>query len=247
MVKYFSEHFGLKVIALISSILIWLYVGGEQNPVTARMVNAEVRTRGAAPDKLLVRPSRDPIPVEVTGPRTEVDSIADNEIKAVVDLALAQRGERQLRVVEWLRPANAPGISMRGMRQFVDADIEPKLRKPFPIMVSFNDEPPSGRVFGRPTLAPPRANVIGTQEDVRRVKKLAVYVETRGSNVRTDATIQALDAEGVMIDPGSEFRATPNDCIAVRVCYSHVAPERLDEAARRVARTFDRLRRQRAW
>ena len=208
MFKTFSEHFGLKIIALVSSILIWLYVGGEQNPVITRVVNAEVRARGAPPEKLLVRPSRDPIPVEVTGPKTEVDSIADNEIYAYVDLALAQEGERQLRVVEWRRPTSAAGVSLRPMRQFVDANIEIKLRKQFPITVSFNNEPPAGRVYGRPRLNPPRATVVGSHEDVRRVQKLTVYVETHGANVRTNATVQALDSDGVMIDTVSIEPAT---------------------------------------
>jgi 2-aminoadipate transaminase len=73
----------------------------------------------------------------------------------------------------------------------------------------------------------------------------SIWIETdeRGDEL---ALLEAALAEGVMLDPGSEFRATANDCIAVRVSYSHVTPEQLDEAARRVARTFDRLRRQRA-
>ena len=200
MFRTLSENFALKVIALGASVLIWLYVGGEQNPNTTRVVNAEVRARGVAPEKLLVRIGSDPIAVEISGPRSEVDSIADNEIKAVVDLGQAQPGERQLRVTEWQRPRRTPSISLRPMRQFIDADIRPKVRKSFPITASFNNDPPSGRVYGLPRLTPARADVVGAKEDVQRVQRLAVYVETRGGSVRVDAPVKALDADGVMVD-----------------------------------------------
>ena len=200
MFRTLSENFALKVIALGASILIWLYVGGEQNPNTTRVVNAEVRARGNTPDKLLVRIASDPIPVEITGPRNEVDSIADNDIKAVVDLSQSQQGERQLRVSEWQRPKSTPNLSLRPMRQFVDADIRTKVRKSFPIAASFNNDPPSGRVYGRARLTPARADVLGAKEDVQRVQRLAVYVETRGGNVRVDSPIKALDADGVMVE-----------------------------------------------
>lgn len=68
----------------------------------------------------------------------------------------------------------------------------------------------------------------------------SIWVETdaRGDEV---ALLRAALAEGVMVDAGSEFRATPSDRIAFRVSFSHVAPERLDEGARRVARMFERF------
>jgi len=56
------------------------------------------------------------------------------------------------------------------------------------------------------------------------------------------ALLETALAEGVMFDPGGAFRAEPSPHIAFRLSYSHVAPERLDEAARRVARTLARAR-----
>ncbi|HEY5923462.1 MAG TPA: PLP-dependent aminotransferase family protein [Kofleriaceae bacterium] len=71
----------------------------------------------------------------------------------------------------------------------------------------------------------------------------SIWIETdaRGDEL---ALLDAALAEGVMIDPGSEFRPTPHDRIAFRLSYSHVAPERLEEAAKRVARMFERFARE---
>jgi 2-aminoadipate transaminase len=50
-------------------------------------------------------------------------------------------------------------------------------------------------------------------------------------------------AEGVMVDPGSQFCAEPRNRIAFRLSFSHVAPEQLDEGARRIAKMFQRFAR----
>jgi 2-aminoadipate transaminase len=55
------------------------------------------------------------------------------------------------------------------------------------------------------------------------------------------ALLEAALAEGVMVDPGNQFRPRPSDRIAFRACYSHVAPERLDDAAKRVAAAVERF------
>lgn len=55
------------------------------------------------------------------------------------------------------------------------------------------------------------------------------------------ALLRAALAEGVMIDPGSAFRAEPGDRIAFRVSFSHEPPARLDDGARRIARMWQRF------
>lgn len=68
----------------------------------------------------------------------------------------------------------------------------------------------------------------------------SIWIETdeRGDEL---ALLEAALAEGVMIDPGSEFRPAANDRIAFRLSFSHIAPEALDEAGRRIARMWRRF------
>jgi GntR family transcriptional regulator / MocR family aminotransferase len=89
-------------------------------------------------------------------------------------------------------------------------------------------------------------------EGLRRHAPALVFAEAEGGFslwVETDergddlALVEAALAEGVMLDPGSEFRPTPSDRIAFRLSYSHVAADQLDEGARRVARTLSRFAR----
>jgi len=55
------------------------------------------------------------------------------------------------------------------------------------------------------------------------------------------ALLRAALAAGVMFDPGSAFRPAPDDRLAFRLSYSHLAPDRLDEAAHRVGRAVGSL------
>lgn len=70
----------------------------------------------------------------------------------------------------------------------------------------------------------------------------SIWIETdeRGDEL---ALLEAALAEGVMIDPGSEFRPAPSERIAFRLSFSHVAPGELDEAGRRIARMWQRFTR----
>ncbi|HEY5950709.1 MAG TPA: PLP-dependent aminotransferase family protein [Kofleriaceae bacterium] len=70
----------------------------------------------------------------------------------------------------------------------------------------------------------------------------SIWIETdvKGDEI---ALLEAALAEGVMIDPGSEFRPEPSPYIAFRLCYSHGAPEQFDEGARRVAAMFEKFAR----
>jgi 2-aminoadipate transaminase len=87
-------------------------------------------------------------------------------------------------------------------------------------------------------------------EGLRRHAPMLRFTEPEGGFsiwIETDATgdemalLEAALAEGVMIDPGSEFRPAPSDRIAFRLSFSHVAPEQLEEGARRVARMWQRF------
>lgn len=68
----------------------------------------------------------------------------------------------------------------------------------------------------------------------------SVWIETDDAGDEL-ALLETALAEGVMIDPGNQFRAEPRDTIAFRACYSHAAPEELAEGARRIARMWDRF------
>ena len=65
----------------------------------------------------------------------------------------------------------------------------------------------------------------------------SIWIETARTGDELALLRAALDA-GVMVDPGFAFCPAPREHIAVRASYSNTSIERLDEAARRLARVL---------
>lgn len=80
------------------------------------------------------------------------------------------------------------------------------------------------------------------------VGAFSIWIDTgeRGGCEDEVALLEAALAEGVMVDPGSLFRPTPGETIAMRLCYSNAPVESFDEGVRRLSRALARWRRQAA-
>lgn len=213
MLRSLRENLVMKLLALVISIMIWLYVEAERNPMQRRQVNAQIKLVGKAPDNLIVRVRPDMIPVEVSGPRSEVEALDENPdplpagnnlsrfaIRAVVDLNTVSANTLRLPIIGYERPEGAPRVAVKGLRQYVNVEVTRKLRKPLPITPSFNNAAPFGRRFTTPRLVPSEASAVGTQQDLQQVDKLVVFIDSQEGGVREELPIRALDKDGVVLD-----------------------------------------------
>src|SRR3989442_1311229 len=119
MLRFLSENLGLKIIALATSLMIWYFANAERNPITPKRVNAEVFAVGTAPKDLIVRIRSDILPVEINGPRSEVDSIADKDIKAIVNISTVHPDDREVSIEQLKAPSGTPSITFPHPRQSV--------------------------------------------------------------------------------------------------------------------------------
>src|SRR2546423_10489304 len=115
MIRFLGENIGLKAIALATSVLIWFYVSAERNPLVTVRRNAQPELTGTAPPNMIVRIRPGPIPVEISGPRTEVESISDGDVKAIVSQSTATRADQNLRIAFFKKPAGAPNVSFHAL------------------------------------------------------------------------------------------------------------------------------------
>src|SRR5579872_6440570 len=134
MFRFLNENFVLKLISLAASIMMWVYVSAERYPNTSTrgLVLAEVVQEGEPPPNLIVRFTTHTVPVTVTGPKSEVDSINDNEIKARFNVANVRLGMTLLKGRPYTFPPNAPNVQAAG-RPVVSVIIIPKESKRMPI------------------------------------------------------------------------------------------------------------------
>lgn len=187
--------------------MIWQYVRMERNPEERKVVMAEVRLVGQMPKDLIVNIPQGPLAVEVIGPRNELDRIADNDIKAEVDLGLITAKTTQARI-RYVRPSRAPNVILNPHRQVLPIEVAQRARRRLPIKASFENQPGPGFRYEEPILNPDYADVVGSQEAVQRVSKLVVFIRTSGTGLREELPIKALDkynveVEDVTIEPSS--------------------------------------------
>lgn len=199
MFRILRENFILKLISLAASVMIWQYVRLERNPEERKVVMAEVRLVGQTPKDLIVNIPQGPIGVEVIGPRSELDRIADNDIKAEIDLGLITANTTQVRI-RYVRPPRAQNVIINPQRQTLPVEVAQRARRRMRITAYFENQPGPGLRYEPPLLNPEYADVVGSQEEVARVSKLVVFVKTAGTGLRADLPIKALDKDNVEVE-----------------------------------------------
>ena len=207
MLRFLRENLVLKIISLLASVVMWLYVTADRYPSTVilKMVNAEPVRVGAPPQDLVIRFRPDSIPVEISGPKNEVDAIAEGDVKAEIDVHNVHAGASQLKVLRYRMPTGAPNIEVKNGRRVLVADVLPRVRRSMQISAELSSAAPNGRRYGTAHVNPEWASVTGVQEDVKRIQKLVVLVETNGLAVSEDLPIKAVDKDGVEV-PGVDIQ-----------------------------------------
>src|SRR5438552_1909980 len=122
MFRLLRENLVLKIIALATSVTLWFYVSTERNPMMSRTVNAEPQFVGSPRSDLTIKLRPEPIPVEISGPTSEVESIGENDIKALVNARNARPNVPQIRISRYEGPPTAPSITFRKLREYAAAD-----------------------------------------------------------------------------------------------------------------------------
>src|SRR2546423_4790671 len=115
MFRFLNENLILKLISLAAAIVMWVYVTAERSPVpTTKQVAAQIVKVGDPPPDLLVRSQPLPVMVMITGPRSEVDSIGDGDIKAEFNQSQVRLGMTTLQGRPYKIPASAPNVTAAG-------------------------------------------------------------------------------------------------------------------------------------
>jgi YbbR domain-containing protein len=202
MLKFLRENFALKLISLVAAIVMWLYVSAERFPASTvtRVINAEVVRVGVPPQDVIVRLRAESIQVEISGPKDEVEGVADNEIKAEVDVRVARPGVTRLLVSGYRRPPNAPKVTVSQQAQrTVQVEVVARERKQVAITPLVNTALATGRKYGTPKLKPEWATVIGSAEDLKRVARVVLLIETTGLGLSADLPLKAQDKDGMEV------------------------------------------------
>ena len=178
-----GSNFGLKALALIIAVGLWL--AGHRDIERAIEVPVEFRN---IPQDLMVMDNRvDYVVVRVMGPRTLISTLDAEDMKLLLDLNGAKSG-----AVSY--PLSADSFNLpRGATiaritpPVVHLRLEPVARRTLPVSVRMSGRPADGYRVAQTSVVPETVSVEGPAEDVRRlavIETIPVDIEQNSSGVK---------------------------------------------------------------
>ena len=167
--RIFVEDLGLKLLALLITLVMWFAVTGENKPVT---MGSAVQLNFVLPSNLAI--SNDPpktVEVYLTGRKSKLDVIRASDLVASVDLRDSSAGERVIRLSSDRVTIQLPeGVKLESFKpNAVSMRLEPRAERQIPVDVKLEGKPAEGfEVYG----VQPTPSLITVQGPESHVKEL---------------------------------------------------------------------------
>jgi YbbR domain-containing protein len=208
MPTWVTHNLGLKVLALLLAMLLWIVVLGEQKvDVTVNVpLNLEV-----PPNLFMVNLPTDTLEVQLRGPKTLVTSLPPREISLGELPVKLGAGDNMIPIREDLirvpRGIRVVDVSPRRVRVVLDTATEREVE----ISPRIEGNPPEGFVVRRVTAIPPRVRMFGPTSELERLTR----VRTLPINLAGHSTSFSTR---VLLEPvGRQVRVEDNTAIVVEI------------------------------
>lgn len=170
MFKLLTQNWALKMISLILAVMLWLFIMGERRLEMSYRVPLEMQN---LPSGLMVA---NEIPgmvdVRVSGPRTLLMQISQNDISITVDLSGLRPGLTSFRRLD--ERLNLPsGLRVTRLSpSFVDVRLERIQQKQVPVVVSLSGEPMDGFQVGGIKAIPDQVILEGAESELKNINEV---------------------------------------------------------------------------
>ncbi|MDY2870487.1 MAG: CdaR family protein [Succiniclasticum sp.] len=198
-----SNNWIPRIICLLLAIFLWVYVMGEQNPITERDVVVSLGQRNLA-DNMVVFNKPDKISVRVRGPRTALASLTEAQVTAYVNLAKLSAGPHTVLVNAFFPQGEVVDISPRMVSLFVDVRRE----KIMPVTARILGKPATDVAVSKTQLLPSEVKVTGAATRLDAIEKIEVPVDVSDRSEPFQTTAQpvavghdGIDMEDITFDP----------------------------------------------
>jgi YbbR domain-containing protein len=184
--KVFLEEWGLKLLALAITIVLWLAVTGQNRPVTLRINGVALnflRPEGFELSNEL--PST--VDITFTGSKEKLDRIEPRELIANVDLSDQKAGERTIKLtIGRVKLDLQEDVQVQGFHPgSVAIRLEPIVETALEVDVKFSGKLPEGYELGAVTVSPAKVRLKGPADRVSALTK--VVTETVSLDGRKDS------------------------------------------------------------
>ncbi len=197
MIKILTNNIGLKILALLFAIALWIIVLNIDDPeltksfmVQVTMENTEVLDDAGMTYEVLN--DTDTVRVTVTAKRTIINNLSASDFQAIADFADLDtenlEGEHELQVyISALRYSNQVAISSRA--KSLEISVEQEISKTLSVHTSYTGTPADGYKIESIVALPEEITIVGPESIVSEVAAAGVSVDVTAMS--TDVTVDA--------------------------------------------------------
>jgi YbbR domain-containing protein len=209
--KVFLEDWGLKLLALVITLALWLAVTGQNKPVTLRVSGVQLnflRHEGLEISNEL--PST--IEVVLTGSPAKLDRIGPRDLVATVDLSDQKAGERIVRLSRDRVQMDLPeGVTLQGFHPAtIPIRLEPRVETQLDVEVKFEGTLPEGYEVASFTANPARVRLRGPADRINALHKAVtetVWLDGKKESFNlSNVAINIPDPKIDVLDPAVDLR-----------------------------------------
>jgi YbbR domain-containing protein len=209
--KVFLEDWGLKLLALAITVVLWLAVTGQNKPMTMRL--SGVQLNFLRPDGLEI--SNDPpatIDVILTGSRDKLDRIGPRDLIANVDLSDQKPGERLIRMtLDRVKVDLQEDVKIQGFHPAtIPVKLEPIIEEPMEVEVKFEGKLPEGFEVMGVTVNPAKVRLRGPADRINALRKAITETvwldDKKESFTLSRIEINIPDPKIEILDPAVDIR-----------------------------------------
>lgn len=195
----------VKIICVLLSFGLWLYVNNIQNPTTTRVISnipVEILNPQVLSEyNLALAPNQDiTVNLTIEGPTSEVYRINKSQFRVVVDLVSygLKAGDNSIPVDIMNSPT---GVNIKNNFPRVDINLENLTKKSMSISSEINVKNSKGTYVKNVKVSPTTATVSGPQSLVDQVSKLVVKQEINNveGQMIVNVPIVPVNAQGVQV------------------------------------------------
>ena len=185
---------GLKILALVISIILWAYVrvtqgGVTQNSMTQLELRVPLETKGGGSNLIPFEKSTDTISLVLRGDSEVVTELREGLVRAYVELEGMAPGSNWPEV-QVLVPSGVQILSIDPSS--VNVHLSPLMVKEVPIKIATAGAPKKGFVVGKPIFQPESVKLEGPEELVSQVNMVMGVVPVDGLGETLALTVNNL-------------------------------------------------------
>jgi YbbR domain-containing protein len=206
--KILFEDWSLKLVAIVVTVVLWLAVTGQNQPVTQRSAvqlnflrPAGVEISNELPGNVEVMLTGSPAKLEEIGPR----------LVATIDITDQKPGERVVRLLDRVQMVLPPGVTIQSFRPAtVPIRLEPIVETQLEVEVKVEGKLPDGYEIRGFAINPQRVRLRGPSDRIRALQKAmteSVSLDGRRETFSlSNVAISVPDPKIEILDPTVDVR-----------------------------------------